>query len=60
MPYASQKQRRFFHAAEERGDIKKSTVDEFDQASKGMSLPEAIHKKKKMDNLKKKFSKGKS
>ncbi len=42
MPYKSDSQRRFFHAAEERGDISKSTVDEFDQASKGKKLPEKV------------------
>lgn len=44
MPYKSDAQRRFFHAAEERGDIKPSTVKEFDKASKGMSLPEHVKK----------------
>lgn len=40
MPYVSDKQRKFFHAAEERGDISKKIVDEFDKASKGKELPE--------------------
>jgi hypothetical protein len=44
MPYASDAQRRFFHAAEARGDIKPSTVNEFDKASKGMKLPEHVRK----------------
>jgi hypothetical protein len=44
MPYKSDAQRRFFHAAEARGDIKPSTVDEFDKASKGMKLPEHVKK----------------
>lgn len=44
MPYKSDAQRRFFHAAEARGDIKQSTVSEFDQASKGMKLPEHVKK----------------
>jgi hypothetical protein len=44
MPYKSDAQRRFFHAAEARGDIKQSTVNEFDQASKGMKLPEHVKK----------------
>lgn len=41
MPYKSLKQERFFHTqtAKDKG-IKPSTVKEFDQASKGMSLPE--------------------
>lgn len=41
MPYKSDKQRKFFHAAEKRGDISKKTVDEFDKASKGKQLPES-------------------
>jgi len=40
MPYKSDAQRKFFHAAEKRGDISKKTVEEFDTASKGKSLPE--------------------
>jgi hypothetical protein len=44
MPYKSDAQRRFFHAAESRGDIKPSTVEEFDKVSKGMKLPEHIKK----------------
>lgn len=42
MPYKSDSQRRYFHYAESVGKIKKSTVDEFDKASKGMKLPEKI------------------
>lgn len=40
MPYKSLKQERFFHTdtAKKKG-IKQDTVDEFDQASKGMKLP---------------------
>jgi hypothetical protein len=41
MPYASDKQRRYMHAAEERGEISSSVVDEFDKASKGKKLPES-------------------
>jgi hypothetical protein len=51
MPYKSDAQRRFFHAAEARGDIKPSTVKEFDAASKGKKLPE----KKHMSNEKKTY-----
>lgn len=40
MPYKSDAQRRYFHAAEGRGDIPRKTVAEFDQASKGKKLPE--------------------
>ena len=46
MPYKSDAQRRLFHAKLSRGEIKKSVVDEFDQASKGMKLPERKKKKK--------------
>lgn len=42
MPYKSDAQRAYFHAAEKRGEMKKSTVDEFDQASKDMDLPEHV------------------
>lgn len=45
MPYKSNAQRRYFHAAEERGDISASTVEEFDKASKGKKLPERVGKK---------------
>ena len=46
MPYASDAQRRKFHAMLARGEIKKSVVDEFDEASKGMNLPERKDEKK--------------
>lgn len=55
-PYKSDSQRRFFHAAESRGDIAPSTVKEFDKASKGMKLPERVGK---FHNLKKKLKKEK-
>jgi hypothetical protein len=44
MPYKSDAQRRYFHAAEARGEIKKKTVHEFDEASKGRDLPEHVEK----------------
>lgn len=41
MPYASQRQRRFFHTeTARRKGISAATVHEFDEASKGMRLPE--------------------
>lgn len=46
MPYKSDAQRRKFHALLARGEISKATVDEYDQASKGMDLPERIGKTK--------------
>lgn len=42
MPYKSDAQRRFFHAALAKGDISKATVDEYDKASKGKKLPEKV------------------
>lgn len=46
MPYKSDAQRRFFHAAAARGDISKKVVQEFDRASKGKKLPEYKPKRK--------------
>lgn len=46
MPYVSDAQRRYFHAAKARGDISAKTVHEFDKASKGMDLPEHVKKSK--------------
>lgn len=45
MPYKSDAQRRYFHAAEARGEISHKVVNEFDEASKGMDLPENVKKK---------------
>lgn len=47
MPYKSDAQRKKFHAMLKRGEISKKTVDEFDRASKGKSLPERVKKKLK-------------
>src|SRR5229473_3195963 len=44
MPYDSNAQRKYFHAALARGEIKPSVVHEFDQASKGLKLPEHVKK----------------
>ncbi len=46
MPYKSDAQRKLFHAKEERGEISKKTVEEFDKASKGKKLPERVKPKK--------------
>ena len=46
MPYKSDAQRRKFHAMEARGEISHVVVQEFDQASKGKSLPERIKPKR--------------
>jgi len=40
MPYKSDAQRRFFHAAAERGEVPKSVVREYDRESRGKKLPE--------------------
>lgn len=59
MPYKSDSQRRYFHAAEARGEISKDTVQEFDEASKGKKLPEKVgvgharKHQKKMEGVKK-------
>jgi len=50
MPYASKAQERYMNWAASKGKIKQSTVNEFNEASKGMSLPEYVKrlpKKKK-------------
>lgn len=69
MPYKSLKQERYFHAAEERGEISPKVVKEFDQASKGLKLPERVKKKSlheariqkvREDHLKKFWRGGKS
>lgn len=46
MPYASQAQRRKFHAMLGRGEISKKVVDEFDRSSKGKRLPQRVRKKR--------------
>lgn len=46
MPYKSEAQRRKFHDLQKQGKISKATVQEFDDASKGMRLPERIKVKK--------------
>lgn len=40
MPFKSDAQRRYMNWAASKGKIKQSTVDEFNQASKGLDLPE--------------------
>ena len=45
MPYKSDAQRRFFHTdTAKRQGISSKTVQEFDQASKGMKLPRKVSK----------------
>ncbi len=52
MPYKSLKQEQFFHTqtAKDKG-IKASTVQEFDQASKGMKLPEQAKPKTRYTDM---------
>lgn len=45
MPYKSDQQRKFFHAAAARGEISPKVVKEFDKASKGKKLPKKAKKK---------------
>lgn len=47
LPFSSDKQRKYMNWAAEHGKIKQSVVDEYNQASKGLKLPESAPKKKK-------------
>jgi hypothetical protein len=59
MPYRSEKQRRFFHTeTAKKAGITAAEVKEFDHASKGMSLPEAIKHKKSHEKRKKMYRGG--
>jgi hypothetical protein len=51
MPYASMAQDRFFHAAEKRGEIKASTVKEYDKATNFKNLPARVGKKRRRPRL---------
>lgn len=57
MPYKSDKQRRYMNWAASEGKIKKSVVNEFNQASKGLDLPESAPKKKRKFNVLEKMRK---
>jgi len=46
MPFKSEKQRRYMNWAASKRKIKQSVVDEFNQVSKGMELPERSKKAK--------------
>ena len=49
MPYKSEAQRKYFHAAEAKGEISPKVVKEYDKASKGKKLPQKkFFKLKKM------------
>ena len=45
MPYRSESRRKKFHALLGEGKIKKETVAEYDQASKGLRLPDKVGKR---------------
>ena len=49
MPYKSKAQQRLFHAKAARGEMPKSTVDEFDKATNFKSLPS--HKSKSLKHM---------
>lgn len=59
MPYESDAQRKFFHAAEKRGEMPHDVVEHWDDASRGKKLPKKKKKKEvkkfdeKLDDLKK-------
>ena len=46
MPYKSDAQRKKFHVMLSKGEVSKSTVDEYDKASKGKKLPTRVSKAK--------------
>ena len=46
MPYVSAKQRGYFHAHKKELEAQGVNVNEWDQASKGMSLPKRVIKAK--------------
>lgn len=45
MPYKSQAQRRLFHWLQAQGKLSPSTVEEYDKATKGKSIPEYVKRK---------------
>jgi hypothetical protein len=48
MPFKSERQRKFMHAAAKRGEIKPSVVQEFEAATpKGKKLPATAPKRKR-------------
>jgi hypothetical protein len=48
MPFKSNKQRRYMNWAASKGKIDQKVVDEFNDASKGLELPEKANKYKKI------------
>lgn len=53
MPFKSDHQRRYMNWAASKGKIKQSVVDEFNNATKGLDLPEKVNKEA-LKKLKKK------
>lgn len=51
MPYSSEAQRRYFHAAQARGEISPQVVSEYDKMSKGKKLPERLHPSKQKNKF---------
>jgi hypothetical protein len=45
VPYKSRAQQRKFHAMAKEGELPETTVQEFDEESKGMELPERVSEK---------------
>lgn len=56
MPYKSEAQRGKFHELEKQGKISSQVVNEFDEASRGVTLPERVTPKK--DPLQKALGRG--
>jgi hypothetical protein len=48
MPYKSEAQRLKFHELEKQGKIDPKVVKEFDEASKGLTLPDRVKAPKKL------------
>ena len=53
MPYKSDAQRRFFNSPAGKKKVGEKTVNEFNEATKGKSLPEKAAKKKSLPENKK-------
>lgn len=53
VPYKSQAQAAAMHAKADEGEISRSVIDEFDEASKGKKLPKKVKPIKQWANAKK-------
>jgi hypothetical protein len=47
MPFKSESQRRYFHAAEARGDLPKGTASRWEHETKNKKLPRHVRKHKR-------------